>query len=214
MSLDVEAGESPTGEVDLSERVLLFDGSEFQDRGGTASGMITVLYLSLAYRASGGDELVLCAVDEAHDVFRDAAEAGRFESMVRAGRNRGLCFDFLSQADEARVIAKQALVVVAGNLGQEASVEDVMSFGFPRDEARQICGRLEMGESDADYSEAVVSVEGDIYLVQIETHDLVGEMITYSEDDGDGKLTSTTLSLRPQRRPKHDRERATDSVEE
>ena len=205
MSPDVEAGESPTGDVDLSERVLLFDGNEFQDRGGAASGIMAVLYLSLAYRASDGDELVLCAVDEAHDVFRDAAEAGRFESMVRAGRNRGLCFDFLSQADEdfdadeARVIAKQAPVVVAGNLGQEANVEDVMSFGFPREEARQICGRLEMGESDTDYSEAVVSVEGDIYLVQIETDDLVGEMITYSEDDGewrehvDSALLSTDL---------------------
>lgn len=190
MSPDLAAGDPPEGSVDLSERVLLFDGSEFQDRGGPAKGMLSVLFLSLAYRASAGDDMTLCVVDEAHSVFKSSAQAGRFESMVRAGRNRGLCFDFLSQADEdfnmaeARVIAKQASLVVAGNVGTEAEPGELMSFGFPREEAEEICGELKMGR-DGDYSEAVVSVEGDIYLTQYQTHPLVADLITYSDPDPD-----------------------------
>ena len=191
MSPDLDAGDPVTGDVPLDERVLLFDGSEFQDRGGAAKAMLAVMYLSIAYRKSDGEEKVLCVVDEAHSVFRLAAQAGLFEEMVRAGRNRGLCFDFLSQADddfsvdEALVIAKQASVLIAGDVGSEADPEDIMSFGIPEQEAELICGGLKMGGTSnaagqsEDYSEAVVSVEGDIYLVEFEVHDLVSDMVTF-----------------------------------
>ena len=200
MSPDVEAGDDPEGMVDLSEEHILFDGSEFQEKEGAAKGMLSVLFLSLAYRASDDpDEMVLCVVDEAHDVFRDT-EADRFESMVRAGRNRGLCFDFLSQADEdfsadetARIIAKQSSVVISGDVGAEASPDEIeQHFGFPRREAGLICGGLEMGRSETDYSEMVVNVKDrGCYLVRYKAHPIAGKMLTYREH-GDGDWDAYT----------------------
>ena len=192
MSPDIGAGEPATGDVPLDSRVILFDASEFEDKTGAAHGIISTLYLTLAYRASDGTETVLSAVDEAHKVFKSAAQAGRFEALVRAGRNRGLCFDFLSQADEdfsfdeALIIAKQASVLIFGNVGTAASPEAIQSFGVPPQEAELICGQLRMGETsdeNGQYSEAVVLIEGDVYLVEFETHPIVSDFVTYEGSD-------------------------------
>ena len=189
---DPEAGDDPEGEVSVDDRVVLFDLSTYQDRNDAAKGMLATHILSHAFRTAkrtGGDSLVGMVVDEAHDVFKDSQRAGRFEATVRAGRNHGLAFDFLSQAagdfsaDEAAVIAQQCRVVVAADLGEDADVGEVESLGFPHEPATAICGGLEPGESSAPFSEAMVAVEGDVYRTEFSTSAVADAMIDYRESD-------------------------------
>jgi len=189
---DPEAGDDPEGEVSIDDRVVLFDLSAYQDRDDAAKGMLATHILSHAFRTAkrtGGDDLVGVVVDEAHDVFQDSQRAGRFEATVRAGRNHGLAFDFLSQAAgdfsaaEAAVIAQQCRVTVAGDLGEDADVEEVESLGFNREQAAAICGGLEPGQSDAPFSEAMVAVEDDVYRTEFATSAVADAMVDYAESE-------------------------------
>lgn len=192
---DPEAGDDPEGDVDVDDRVVLFDFSEYQDKDDEAKGMLATHILSHAFRTakrSDPGDLVGVCVDEAHDVFKDSQRAGRFEKTVRAGRNHGLAFDFLSQAagdfsaDEAEVIAEQCPVTVAGTLGADAKEAELRKIGFNREQAHAIAGGLEPGQSDAPFSELMITVEGDTYRTAVTTSPVMGAMIGYREsDDGD-----------------------------
>lgn len=189
---DPEADDDPEGEVDVTDRVVLFDMSDYQDRTDAAKGMLATHILSHAFRTAkraGPEELIGVVVDEAHDVFKDSQRAGRFEATVRAGRNHGLAFDFLSQAaedfdaDSAEVIAQQCPVTVASPLGEKAAPEDIKPLGFNDEQASAICGGLEAGESDRPFSEGMVNVEGDVYRTAFSTSPVMDAMIDYRRSD-------------------------------
>lgn len=202
---DPSAGDDPEGEVSVDDRVVLFDLSAYQDRNDAAKGMLATHILSHAFRTAkrtGGDDLVGVVVDEAHDVFKDSQRAGRFEATVRAGRNHGLAFDFLSQAagdfsaDEAAVIAQQCRVTVAGDLGEDADVDEVEALGFNREQAVAICGGLEPGQSKAPFSEAMVAVEDDVYRTEFATSAVADAMVDYSEREHGDWRTHVDAVLR------------------
>lgn len=181
-------------EVDLYDRVVYFDMQKFEDDTTAAKGMSMALITSHAYELAkqtrGHVDLV---VDEAHDLFRDAAQADQIESMVRAGRNTGLMFDFISQAGEdfdagaAKVIAKQCSIAIWRDLG-EMDVETPMEFGLTQEQAALVSGGLATGDNDAmDYSEALVDIEGDRYLIERRVSDYAARIVDYRESD-DGRF--------------------------
>lgn len=182
--------DAPETAADLDARVVLYDMSRYVNAGGAEKGMLTMLILSRALSAAGAtDAFVNILADEAHDLFRDAQQAGKFESAVRAGRNSGLCFDFLSQADEdfdeeaARIIAKQCSASVWGDLGE---IDDGTPerFGWSAFQAETINGSLDAGDNDAhDHAEAMVDIEGDRYLTRFEVGPVAHAAATYSEEE-------------------------------
>jgi hypothetical protein len=116
---------SGKSEADMYDRVVYFDMNKFENDSSAAKGMMMTLITSHAYELAKQTEgHVNVVVDEAHDLFRDAAQADQLESMVRAGRNTGLMFDFISQAGEdfdagaAKVIAKQCSIAIWRDLGE------------------------------------------------------------------------------------------------
>ncbi|WP_273837058.1 hypothetical protein [Halococcus sp. PRR34] len=184
---DYLCGES---EVNLYDRVVYFDMNKFENDSTAAKGMMMALITSHAYELAkqtrGHVDLV---VDEAHDLFRDAAQADQIESMVRAGRNTGLMFDFISQAGEdfdagaAKVIAKQCAIAIWRDLG-EMDVETPMEFGLSQEQAALVSGGLATGDNDAmEYSEALVDVEGDRYLIERRVSDYAARLVDYRESE-------------------------------
>jgi hypothetical protein len=208
---DYLCGES---EVDMYDRVVYFDMNKFENDTSAAKGMIMALIAShsyeLAKQTRGHVNLV---VDEAHDLFRDAAQADQIESMVRAGRNTGLMFDFISQAGEdfdagaAKVIAKQCSIAVWRDLG-EIDEQTPLDFGLTEEQASLVSGGLATGDNDAmEYSEALVDVEGDRYLVERRVSDYAARIVDYRESDhGDFDAYMAGKSLEEQR-AESDRER-------
>jgi hypothetical protein len=181
------SGES---EVDMYDRIVYFDMNKFENDSTAAKGMIMALITSHAYelakQTAGHVDLV---VDEAHDLFRDAAQADQLESMVRAGRNTGLMFDFISQAGEdfdagaAKVIAKQCSVAIWRDLG-EMDAEVPVDFGLTREQAALVSGGLATGDNEGmDYSEALVDVEGDRYLIERRVSEYAAQIVDYREED-------------------------------
>ena len=201
---DYLCGES---EVDMYDRVVYFDMNKFENDTSAAKGMIMALIAShsyeLAKQTRGHVNLV---VDEAHDLFRDAAQADQIESMVRAGRNTGLMFDFISQAGEdfdagaAKVIAKQCSIAVWRDLG-EIDEQTPLDFGLTEEQASLVSGGLATGDNDAmEYSEALVDVEGDRYLIERRVSDYAARVVDYRESDhGDFDAYMEGKSLEDQR---------------
>ncbi|MFH5802395.1 VirB4 family type IV secretion system protein [Haladaptatus sp. CMAA 1911] len=184
------SGES---EVDLSSRVLYFDMQKFEGKPAVEKGMALAYILSIAPEvAKQTENYVDVVVDEAHDLFAEAAQAGRLESMVRAGRNAGLMFDFISQADDdfnedaAKRIAKQCAISGWQNMGK-MGLSDPEPFGLSAIQASQLSGGLAAGDdNETSYSECLVDVDGDVYRVRKRVSDFAKAVLDYREsDDGD-----------------------------
>jgi hypothetical protein len=203
------SGES---EVDMYDRIVYFDMNKFENDSTAAKGMIMALITSHAYelakQTAGHVDLV---VDEAHDLFRDAAQADQLESMVRAGRNTGLMFDFISQAGEdfdagaAKVIAKQCSVAIWRDLG-EMDAEVPVDFGLTREQAALVSGGLATGDNEGmEYSEALVNIEGDRYLIERRVSDYAAQIVDYREEDhGDFDAYMAGKSLEEQQAEEED----------
>ena len=190
----------------MYDSIVYFDMSDFDNDQTAAKGMIMALITSHAYelakQTSGHVNLV---VDEAHDLFRDAAQADQIESMVRAGRNIGLMFDFISQAGEdfdagaAKVIAKQCSIAIWRDLG-EIDASTPMEFGLTQEQATLVSGDLATGDNKAmDYSEALVDIEGDRYLIERRVSDYAAKIVDYREiQHGDFDAYMDGVSLEEQ----------------
>jgi len=184
------SGES---DVDLSSRVLYFDMQKFEGKPAVEKGMAMAYILSIAPEvAKQTNNYVDVVIDEAHDLFREVAQAGRLESMVRAGRNAGLMFDFISQADDdfnenaAKRIAKQCAISGWQNMGK-MGLSDPEAFGLTDMQASQLSGGLAAGDDNrTSYSECLVDVDGDVYRVRKRVSDYAKAILDYREsDDGD-----------------------------
>ncbi|WP_227380632.1 VirB4 family type IV secretion system protein [Haladaptatus halobius] len=181
------SGES---EVDLSSRVLYFDMQKFEGKPAVEKGMAMAYILSIAPEvAKQTNNYVDVVVDEAHDLFAEAAHAGRLESMVRAGRNAGLMFDFISQADDdfnedaAKRIAKQCAISGWQDMGK-MGLSDPEPFGLTDMQASQLAGGLAAGDKDeTSYSECLVDVDGDVYRVRKRVSDYAKAVLDYRESD-------------------------------
>ena len=198
---------SGKSEADMYDRVVYFDMNKFENDSSAAKGMMMTLITSHAYELAKQTEgHVNVVVDEAHDLFRDAAQADQLESMVRAGRNTGLMFDFISQAGEdfdagaAKVIAKQCSIAIWRDLG-EMGASVPQEFGLEQEQAQVVSGELATGDNEAlDYSEALVDVESDRYLIERRVSDYAARIVDYREsEDGDFDAYMAGKSLKEQR---------------
>ncbi|WP_158589370.1 helix-hairpin-helix domain-containing protein [Halococcus sp. IIIV-5B] len=200
---------------DMYDDVVYFDMSDFDNDQTAAKGMIMALITSHAYElAKQTRGHVNLVVDEAHDLFRDAAQADQIESMVRAGRNIGLMFDFISQAGEdfdagaAKVIAKQCSTAIWRDLG-EIDVDTPLEFGLTQEQAALVSGELATGDNEGmEYSEALVDIEGDRYLIERRVSDYAATIADYRETQhGDWEAYLEGKSLEEQEAEKAREER-------
>jgi hypothetical protein len=177
-------------EIDMFDEVVYFDMNKYENDTSPAKSMMLALITSHAYElAKQSKGHVSVVIDEAHDLFRDNEQAGQIESMVRAGRTTGLMFDFISQAgedfneDAAEIIAKQCSIAVWRDLG-EMDVETPRDFGLTPQQSQLVSGSLAPGDNDAlDYSEALVDIEGERYLVETRVSDYAARLMDYREAD-------------------------------
>ena len=173
-------------EVDLYDRVVYFDMHKYRKDDTATKGMMLSLITAHAYRMID-QSLVNVMVDEAHDMFADAGRAGKIESMVRQGREAGLMFDFITQSDAdfdegaAAIIANQSPIKVWRDLGSGKRVSPT-NFGLSPSQAQLVGGGLVSGDNDAaDYSEAVVDIDGDRYFIEKRVSEYAQRVIEYKE---------------------------------
>ncbi|HET7322943.1 MAG TPA: hypothetical protein VFJ06_01280, partial [Halococcus sp.] len=199
-AFDTSQGEADYGfldgqsEVDLTADTVLLDMNRFEEKGTIERSMLMRLVTGQSYEiAKRTPRDVRVIVDEAHKVFHDEEDAEDFEELVRAGRNYGLSFDFISQASRdfaegpAGVIADQCSLMIWHEVGKIDAQTLVEVFDLSAERASLITSGLDTGDNDgSDRSEALVFVEDEVYLVEQKLSDYEKTLVEYKEsDEGD-----------------------------
>ncbi|WP_435078993.1 helix-hairpin-helix domain-containing protein [Halococcus sp. AFM35] len=183
-------------EVDLTDDTVLLDMNHYEEKGTVERSMLMRLVTGQAYEiAKRTPRDVRVVVDEAHKVFHDEQDAEDFEELVRAGRNYGLSFDFISQATRdfaegpAGIIADQCSLMIWHEVGDIDAQTLIDEFQMKPERASLITGGLDTGDNDGtDRSEALVFIEGDdeVYLVEQKLSDYEKALVEYKESsEGD-----------------------------
>jgi hypothetical protein len=201
-AFDTSQGEADYGfldgqsEVDLTADTILLDMNRYEEKGTVERSMLMRLVTGQAYEiAKRTPRDVRVVVDEAHKIFHDEKDAEDFEELVRAGRNYGLSFDFISQASRdfaegpAGVIADQCSLMIWHEVGRIDAQTLIDVFQMDPDRASLITSRLDTGDNNGtDRSEALVFIEGgdEVYLVEQKLSDYEKTLVEYTEsDEGD-----------------------------
>ena len=201
-AFDTSQGEADYGfldgqsQVDLTADTILLDMNQYEEKGTIERSMLMRLVTGQAYEiAKRTPREVRVVVDEAHKVFHDKEDAESFEELVRAGRNYGLSFDFISQATRdfaegpAGVIADQCSLMIWHEVGKIDAQTLVEQFDLTAERASLITSKLDTGDNEGtDRSEALVFIEGgdEVYLVEQKLPGYEKTLVEYKEsDEGD-----------------------------
>jgi hypothetical protein len=183
-------------EVDLTADTVLLDMNRYEEKGTVERSMLMRLVTGQAYEiAKRTPRDVRVVVDEAHKIFHDEKDAEDFEELVRAGRNYGLSFDFISQASRdfaegpAGVIADQCSLMIWHEVGRIDAQTLIDVFQMDPGRAKLITSKLDTGDNEGtDRSEALVFIEGgdEVYLIEQKLSGYEKSLVDYKESaEGD-----------------------------
>lgn len=177
-------------EVDLEADTVLLDANRVENSQNSVEKAIAILIgTTVGYEvAKQTPRKVKMVMDEAHTIFSDEEEAENVAELVRAGRNYGLVFTFLTQATSdllsgpGKVVFDQSSTHIWHEVGS-ADASDLRGL-LPPEYSELVRNDLDTGDNDAtDRSEALVRVEtGEWYIIEKDYSGYLMALVEYQED--------------------------------